>query len=105
MWAGAAIVGGRAMLKYESTPGKVGSVSQWWPADSPIQPADDRPTLVMFAQPQCPCTRASVAELAKLVERIESKARVYVIFYTPRAIGSVLDDTTLSREASALPGF
>ena len=104
MWAGAAIVGGRAMLKYESTPGKVGSVSKWWPADSPIQPADDRPTLVMFAHPQCPCTRASVAELAQLVARIQSKARVYVLFYTPRAIGSQWDDTNLRREAAAIPG-
>ena len=28
-----------------------------------IKLADDRPTLVMFAHPQCPCTRASVTEL------------------------------------------
>ena len=103
-WAGAAIVGVRAMLQYESTPGKVGSVSKSWPADSAIHPADDRPTLIMFAHPQCPCTRASVAELAQVVARTQSKARVIVLFYTPRNSDAEWANTNLHRAVAQIPG-
>ena len=104
IWAGATIVGGRALLQYESSPGKVGPLSKSWPTDSAIQLAHDRPTLLMFAHPQCPCTRASAAELAQVVARTPDKARVFVLFYTPRNSGTEWTNTDLHREVARIPG-
>jgi hypothetical protein len=104
MWTGTTIVGGRALLKYESAPGNIGSVSNSWPANSAIQRADDRPTLVMMAHPQCPCTRASMAELAQVMARVQGKVRAYVLFYTPRESGADWQNSDLRRTALQIPG-
>ena len=103
-WSGTAVLGGHALLKYENSPGNVGTVSSSWPSDSIVQLANDRPTLVMAAHPQCPCTRASVAELAQLMARVQGKVQAYVLFYAPREAGSDWQNTDLRRTAAQIPG-
>jgi hypothetical protein len=103
-WAGTAVLGGHALLKYENSPGKVGQVFSSWPGDSTVQLANDRPTLVMAAHPQCPCTRASVAELAQLMAHVQGKVQVYVLFYSPRDSGADWQNTDTRRSAAQIPG-
>ena len=103
-WAGTAVLGGHALLKYENSPGKVGRVSSSWPPNSPVQLANDRLTLVMAAHPQCPCTRASVAELAQLMAHVQGKVQAYVLFYSPRDSGADWQNTDLRRTAAQIPG-
>lgn len=38
-----------------------------WPRDSSLTLAAERPTLVLFLHPQCPCTRATIRELEKIL--------------------------------------
>jgi hypothetical protein len=104
LWAGAAVFGGHELLKYENAPGKAGLVPSDWPANSGIPLAADRPTLVMFAHPQCPCTRASISELASIVAHTQTKARVFVSFYTPRNAGEDWRKTDNCRSAAQIPG-
>jgi hypothetical protein len=92
------------MLQYESTPGNAGSVSKSWPTDSAIHLSHDFPTLVMFAHPQCPCSRASMDELAQLVAHSQKKAQIYVLFYTPKGFGRDWENGDLRRTAEAIPG-
>jgi hypothetical protein len=103
-WAGTAVFGGHALLKYENSPGKVGQVTSAWPAYSQVQLATDRPTLVMAAHPQCPCTRASVAELAQLMAHVQGKVQAYVLFYSPRDSSADWQNTDLRRTAAQIPG-
>jgi hypothetical protein len=103
-WAGTAVLGGRALIKYENSPGKIGRVSSSWPPDSIVQLANDRPTLVMTAHPQCPCTRASVAELAQIMARVQGKVQAYVLFYSPRESGADWQNTDLRQTAAQIPG-
>ncbi|PYK31416.1 MAG: hypothetical protein DME57_03810 [Verrucomicrobia bacterium] len=103
-WAGVAVVGGHALLSYENAPGEVGKVPSAWPVNSSIRLATDRPTLVVFAHPQCPCTRASISELASIVAHTQSKARVLVLFYTPRDTGDDWRNTDNCRTAAQIPG-
>jgi hypothetical protein len=103
-WAGTAVFGGYALLKYENSPGKVGHTLSSWPADSTVRLANDRPTLVMAAHPQCPCTRASVAELAQLMAHVQGKVQAYVLFYSPRESGADWQNTDTRRSAAQIPG-
>jgi hypothetical protein len=103
-WAGSAVLGGHALLKYENSPGSVGRVSSSWSSDPAVQLANDRPTLVMAAHPQCPCTRASVAELAQLMAHVQGKVRAYVLFYSPRDSRADWQNTDLRRTAAQIPG-
>ncbi|MBT6494877.1 MAG: hypothetical protein HOL01_10030 [Planctomycetaceae bacterium] len=63
-WLGAVVFGMAWMWKYEATPGEATKSLVHWPVDSGIERSADRPTVVLFAHPRCPCTRASIRELA-----------------------------------------
>lgn len=102
-WAVGIAVGLRTLLAYESTPGAIGTVPGKWPSTSQIERLTDRPTLVMLAHPRCPCTRASVAELAQMMARMQGKVRAYVLFLKPRQTGTDWEDTDLRRSAAAIP--
>jgi hypothetical protein len=103
-WAGAVILGLRAMLNYASTPGDIGAVPSSWPSGSQIERSIDRPTLVMVAHPLCPCTRASVSELAQIMTSVQGKVDAYVLFFTPEDSGAEWRDTGIRRSAAAIPG-
>ena len=102
-WAAAVALGLRGLLNYENAPGPVAAVPDAWPSTQ-IPLARDGMTLVMLAHPHCPCTRASVGELAEVMARVEGKARAYVLFSKPAESGAEWDDTGLRRSAAAIPG-
>jgi hypothetical protein len=75
-----------------------------WPAASLIPRATDRATLVMLAHPHCPCTRASINELAVLMTRCRGKVDAYVAFYRPAGFASDWTETDLWASAAEIPG-
>ena len=64
IWLGMVGIGLSWMWEYEATPGEVTTPLTDWPSDSRIERNTDRLTLVVFAHPHCPCTRATIGELA-----------------------------------------
>jgi hypothetical protein len=102
-WIAAVTFGIRVLFHYENTPGRVGALSRAWPATQ-IERASDRPTLVMVAHPHCPCTAASVGELAQIMARLRGKVAAYVLFVKPKGTGRDWEDTDLRRSAEAIPG-
>jgi hypothetical protein len=102
-WIAAVAFGLGSLFQYENTPGPVGSVSQEWP-NTQIERATDRPTLVMLAHPRCPCTVASVAELAQIMAQLQGKVAAYVLLVKPGESGPDWEDTNLRRNAEAIPG-
>lgn len=103
-WVAAVAFGLRVLLKYESTPGRTGAVGVSWPATSSIQRSGENPTLVMLAHPHCPCTRATIGELAQIMADTQGKLDAYVLFTKPKGAGRDWDDTELRRSAAAIPG-
>jgi hypothetical protein len=103
-WVVALVLSGRVLLSYESTPGQVGSVPGAWPRTSRIPPPADRAVLIMLAHPRCPCTRASMAELKKIMTHVQGKLAAYVLFLKPTESGPDWDDTSLWRTAEGIPG-
>ena len=103
-WVIAVALGLGVLFNYESTPGRVGAVSQSWQSASAIQRTNDRPTLVMFAHPHCPCTRASVGELAEIMAHVQGRVSANVLFVRPKGAADDWDETDLRRSAAAIPG-
>jgi hypothetical protein len=64
---------------------------------------DGHIALVMFVHPQCPCTRASIAELASLVAKIESPISAHVFFYSPASQPSSWVEAEHWKAAAAIP--
>jgi hypothetical protein len=103
-WLACVAFGMRVLLRYESTPGRVGAVGVNWPAVSAIPRTEPKPALVMFAHPHCPCTRASIGELAQIMADTGGKLDATVLFIKPKGAGTDWDDTELRRSAAAIPG-
>ncbi|MEY2511785.1 MAG: hypothetical protein QOE26_2548 [Verrucomicrobiota bacterium] len=103
-WVAALGFGARTLFKYETTPGTVGLVSSNWPAGSVVPRQTDKPTLLMLAHPHCPCTRASIGELAQVMAHAVGKVNAFVLFVRPPGAGADWDDSDLRRSAAAIPG-
>jgi hypothetical protein len=102
---GLAIAGGfLAIHAYEARPGEAGRTVSRWPEGSRLDPARDRPTLVMAAHPRCPCTRASAAELARLMAARGGGAAAYVLVFVPPGVDATWADTGATRALAAIPG-
>jgi hypothetical protein len=103
-WIAGIVLGLRTLLAYENNPGTIGLVPKQWPSTSQIVRRENRPVLVMLAHPHCPCTRASVGELAQMMAHMQGKVDAYVLFLKPANTGRDWDDTGLRRSAAAIPG-
>src|SRR4029453_15748046 len=75
-----------------------------WPADSRIVQAKDRATLVVLAHPHCPCTRASIGELASIMTHSQGHVTAYVLFLKPAGFSEDWEKTDLWRSAASIPG-
>jgi hypothetical protein len=89
--------------RYNNKPGPVGAVPRGWPGLH-LERSHDRPTLVMVAHPRCPCTRASIGELAQIMARQQGKLIAYVLFVKPGKADADWDETDLWRSARKIPG-
>jgi hypothetical protein len=67
LWLGTLGVGEWLLSAYKTTPGERGDPPAAWPSGSPIAEPSGRWVLILFAHPHCPCTRATVGELALLM--------------------------------------
>jgi hypothetical protein len=104
LWLFAVVAGFVIILNYQTASGTSGQTPAHWPALTNATLDLRRHTLVMFAHPHCPCTRASLEELNRLMARSEGRIAAEVFFYRPSAFDSNWIQSDLSRSAAAIPG-
>ncbi|HEY0099162.1 MAG TPA: hypothetical protein VGB76_09430 [Pyrinomonadaceae bacterium] len=92
------------LKNYEISPGVAAAAPDRWPDGSRIRRAADRATLVMLAHPHCPCTRASIGELSRLMTQARGRVTAYVLFVKPLNFSDGWEQTDLLRSAAAIPG-
>jgi hypothetical protein len=97
-------VGLDLLWDYENAPGLTAAPPSHWPPDSHIHLAPDRATLIMLAHPQCPCSRASVGELARLMAQTQGRVTAYVLFLKPAGSSDDWEKTDLWQSAASIPG-
>jgi hypothetical protein len=98
----AAAAGGLAFAAiHAATPGASADAPPAWPAGTSLERGSGRPTVILFAHPMCPCTRASLAELERVVAR-SPQVQVYVVFERPETPGATA--VSAHTVARAIPG-
>jgi len=97
-------VGVIALTRYQMSPGQSARAASVWPAQSSIARATDRPTLVMFLHPYCPCSRASIEELNRAMAQCPGKFATRIVFFKPSNQPMQWANTDLWRSAEAIPG-
>lgn len=105
VWIAALVAGFSALHAYENRPGEPGTAAPAWPSAASLEPSADKPTVLVFAHPQCPCTAATMEELDRLVARVGAEAGlVHVLFYCPDDEPASFADTSLRHHAERIPG-
>jgi hypothetical protein len=100
----ATVATGMAMLSaYASTPGAPANPPPAWPAASTIDRRAGTPTLLVFAHPNCPCTRATLAELDRLLAHADGATDVHVVLWQPDPTDAAPVETSLADLAAAVP--
>lgn len=87
---------------YKTAPGPNTNAPARWPRASTIVPAPAKANLLMFVHPHCPCSRASIAELARLAVTIGDRALLHIVLVRPRGTDPGFEDTTLAERARAI---
>ncbi|HEV3021310.1 MAG TPA: hypothetical protein VGX76_02540 [Pirellulales bacterium] len=104
LFVGAGLV---ELNRYAATPGRDEAPPAQWPADSAIV-RDDRPTLVVLIHPMCPCSRASLSELNRLLLRVNSggvlRVNAHVLFIAPEGTVESWQNSELCAKARSIAG-
>ena len=103
LWITAVAVGMWSLMAFDTTPGGSGLTSATWPSGTSAAFQAGRTNLVMFAHPNCPCTRASLGELGEIMARSKGLISARVLFYQPTKRPADWDKDDLSSLARALP--
>lgn len=104
LWLGAVGMGHVTLWNYAATPGRAGEAPSQWPTESALARANRGLTLLLFAHPKCPCTGASIEELARIMAQCGDRLTAYVLFYKPAATSSEWEQTPLWYAAQRIPG-
>jgi hypothetical protein len=104
LWLCAAVSGVVYLARYENTPAAAdASYPSIYPLNSRIVQDPQHSTLIFFAHPKCPCTRASLHELARLMLDLDGKLDAYVVFSKPKDADEGWTETDLYENARAIP--
>jgi hypothetical protein len=104
LWLIAAALGLRVMLNYEYSAAAPGVPPEKWPVATKVRRTPGLPAIVVVAHPHCPCSRATVEELARLMALLQNRVTATVIFVRPLGFSEDWEMTDLWREAARIPG-
>jgi hypothetical protein len=78
------ISAGLLLLEAHSVrPGDRGSPTGHWPVDTPLRLNKSRLNLLIFLHPRCPCSRASLVELARIMSRCRGRVSAKAVVFRP----------------------
>jgi hypothetical protein len=102
IWAMGVCLGFVLVLQYEGTAGESGQDRPEL-RRGPLQTTGTK-TLIMLAHPRCPCTRASLAELDRIMTRWHGRIEAHVYFLQPDTLAPNWCQGESWDIAAALPG-
>lgn len=102
-WLTAVAAGLLFLIRYAMSPGSPSTPPDNWPASSSISRPTELPVLVMFVHPHCPCSRASIAELAVLMRQCHGKLEARVLVLKPAGSPQRWERTDLWDSAAGIP--
>ena len=103
VWGIIVLSGLVVLLNYEARPGVDTTPPPWWPDESQLQQASTGATVLMFAHPHCPCTRASFNELQQVVSLCSDLAEFQLVAYHPATANDEWKESALLKKADIVP--
>jgi hypothetical protein len=104
LWLPAVGFGINTLWKYSIAAGRPATPPLNWPPSAPLERTAGQSTLVMFAHPQCGCTRATLGELAIIMAHGRGLVSASVYFCRLPGEPSEWTQADLWQTATAIPG-
>lgn len=104
LWIASIVAGTRALIRYQAQPGAPAAAPQQWPVDAGLERNPGGPTLLVFAHPQCPCTRATLGELDRIAARTEGRVHLVVVFLAVDGFAEGWTKSAMWAQATGIPG-
>lgn len=104
LWLCAVGAGIAVVLNYQNIRGATGMTPEHWPKGTQLSLDASHDTLLMFAHPKCPCTRASMEELNRILANCHGRVTTHVLFFKPSQFSADWSQTDLQSSAAAIPG-
>jgi hypothetical protein len=103
---GLAVAFGMLLLgAYAAVPGDPGAPPVCWPAGTAVPLDSRRPTLLIFVHPRCPCSRASLDELAMILDRCGDRTAAHALVFRPRRDRPDWVPSALEAALAHIPGL
>ena len=103
IWLVTILAGFVIVINFDLTPGAAAAAPRQQPAGIESIQSADRPLLILFAHPRCPCTRATLGELNHILTECPGAADVRIFFSTPTNPSDDWMKTALWADAAVLP--
>ncbi len=107
LWLGAVLGGSWWLWRYKSAPGAEAGTAAAWPratGGAGVVRSATRPTLVVFIHPECPCSRATLRELRRLLDAVGDRVATEIVFVRPGSVQAGWERGENWDLAAALPG-
>lgn len=104
LWIAAAVGGTAFIFVYESQPAAAAQVARVWPDAVGLARNQSGFSLVMAVHPKCSCTRASVAELNKLMLAWGGQVHAIALVTKPFEVTDLWSETDVTARLREIPG-
>jgi hypothetical protein len=103
-WFGTAVAGFMWLARYKATPGDTSAGQLQWPDDCAIARVPGSFNFVLALNSHCPCSRATVGELARILDGHGTDVCLHVLVYHPSGFPDGWESSSLLDEVKTLPG-
>jgi hypothetical protein len=100
IWVATVAAAYEAIRRFETTPGLPASAPRAWPASTAVPRTPGVWSLVMLVHPHCSCSRASVQELAEIVEKSGRDVEPTILVYRPHEMAAGWERTSVYEAAT-----
>jgi len=102
-WGVAVVCGVSLLTAHNSTPGVDQFSPAAWPNDVAIACTKGAPTFIVFIHPQCPCTSATMSELARLDADVDAELHPIFVLVCPKRFQSQWATSSLAKRCESIP--
>jgi hypothetical protein len=103
-WVLAVVAGFAILWRHAAGRGVASRAPVTWPAESRLHRAAAGATLLVFVHPHCPCSRATLNELGRLLGRVRGRVSAAVVLVRPDGVAPGWENGEIRELALRLRG-
>ncbi len=104
LWLMPVLAGFAILLDYHSRAGPAPDPPQTWPRSSKLEKPLNKQILLVFLHPKCPCSAATISELARLLPRLR-ETQVIAVLTIPAGAPPQFANTEALDRLRSIPGL